>query len=211
MFRILRLVALALLLCLSGKPLRADVIYNFTQQGLAAGGTGAADLRFDASITVTDAAAARGFDFFIRNGQQGSIVSHIDGLVNLGVRLEGRFMQYTISLADYLTSYPSAWGYSGSLALQAGPGGMPVGNFEYTAQVVDFRVTSDGGSLFSGSAGADGGIPCFFQRCTFAGVVTTAVPEPASLALYLSGIMALGVALAWRRPAAPRTRSSATT
>jgi hypothetical protein len=198
----MRLPKLALLLMISVMlaPAHASVIYNLTQVGAATTPTGPTSVVFGAQFVVTDEAAANGFNFAIRNTPGGPVTASIDGLLALRiVIINGVRNELDLSLADYLKTYQPSTGYLGRLALVAAPGATPTGSFDFTAQVIDVRASLFSDGTFTGSTRADGGIPCFFAACSSAGVVTVAVPEPASLGLMLFGLGLLAAFGASRR------------
>ena len=200
--RILKMGGLVLAVLFAPAPVQADVIYNFTQVGPALGPTGNThaaapnSVVLSANITVTDAAAARGFDFSIQKAlfDLGPVRASIAGLLGLDIVIRtGAFTPVTVSLADYLMPRRSSSGIGGTVDLKAAAGGLPVGTFYYNTQSIDFRVTSSGNSIFTASINADGDLPCFFGPCTVFGVVTraVAVPEPAALGLFILGVTAM--------------------
>ena len=202
--------ALFLGLGLAVTSAQANVIYSFAQTGTAMGRGGPNSVLIDATVTVTDAASASGFNFSIVNDpfRAAEVAASTAGLVDLNIVIRnGRSPQVEISLADYLTYRRPVFGMLGALNLVAAPGGLPSGFLTYTAQVISFEITTLGTGIFSGNVRADGGIPCFFAPCSFAGVVTqaTQVAEPASLALFGFGLAALGVARRRARASLPGT------
>ncbi len=190
---------LALLLGgLAARDSRADVVFDFVQVGPTSVTPGLLLAR--GQMVVTDAAFAGGFDFTLFNTpQSGPYVASLAGLVRLDLdfALNG-ISRLLVTLATLTDQQPFASGFFREFHFAAAPGGLPRGNLYLNNTQSEIRLRADGLGAFTGQVRSDGPF-CFFAACDFRGVVT--VPEPAGLALFGFGAVALGAVLRRRRSA----------
>lgn len=177
---------------IAARDARADVVFDFVQVGPTSGTPG---LRLSrGQMVVTDAAYASGFDVdLVNTPQSGPYFASLAGLVRLDLdfALNG-ISRLLVTLATLTDQQPFASGFFREFHFASAPGGLPSGELYYNNTASEVRLTADGQGGFTGQARSDGPLGCFFAACDFQGVVT--VPEPAGLALFGLGALALGAA-----------------
>jgi hypothetical protein len=205
MFQRFRLAVLAVgLLWVSGQASQADVIFQFTQVGPTlenpfpgSGPPFPSPILADMHFVVTDDAFASGMNFRQRNGDIAAPFAYLDGLVGLHVSLSNLLQAISASLPDFTKPIPIRGTGFSHIEITSAPGGLPVGSVLYSSpQDMTVEFLFNGTNSVSGRAIGDGS--CFWG-CSFNGVLTTAVPEPAAILTF--GIALLGLAAACRRRA----------
>lgn len=197
-----------LLLCLvclagTGRGASAHVIFRFDQLGQALEASGLeSDLAFSGLVVVTPEAFASGFDVTFSNSPGlRPYEESLDGLLRLDLSFRrGDEAVLDLSLDDLRHVPFPGIGFINEIRLGAAPGGRPFGSIEVNTTEVDVFVVAEEGR-FAGNLGSDGLLGCFSARCGFAGEIAVAVPGPASLALFTSGLVVLA---AFRRRTARR-------
>jgi len=207
----LRNVALAAGLALgvvAGPTAEAAVVFTFAEVGPATnqvGGT--ADLRFAGQFVFSDEAGALQGATLVRSDFGGSTTAPPGPLqaINIsGGNLIG-LAPFTpgLTLVDFTNATPLSSIYtSGSTTSLALAGSVASGlngaiSYYGLRSISEFTLSFTGAS-FTGTYGSEAGI-CggqFQGNCTFSGTVTTtqtatAVPEPASMALFGAGLLGL--------------------
>lgn len=206
MLKAIRHMILFSLIALFGsQTASADVIFTFTQAGPTMqtpfGGLGepvASPITARLGLTVSDDAFAAGLNLNQRNDALfRPPFADLNGLVALYVGLDNLMEAFSASVDDFTRPIPIlAAGYS-RISLTSAPNGLPVGSVLFsTAQYITVQFLFDGSSAVLGSIVGDGSC---FSGCTFSGVLTTTVPEPASILTFAMGVLALGAARRTRR------------
>lgn len=184
---------------LAAPAAKADVIYRFQQVGPATGNDfpSVALLRIFGEIVVTDAAAQNGFSISFFNSANNTLDrSSISGLVGLNVNNPGGFD--TVTLPSFQLQRPTPVQYNWGFDLTGGAGSGLLGRLFFSTGAEDLFLTFRG-TTFTGIFG-DETYGCGNLACSLSGTVTTAVPEPASIALFGAGL--LGLAAVRRKRAA---------
>ena len=200
------LAAAGLAMGLAAAPASASVIFNFDQVGPTVGNPG---LVFDGSITVSDAAYARGFSVSLFNFYaSGPFRASLNGLQAVNLTFSGSQGAFgggpfEVTLADLLERQPinnvppqlqAIFNLSGNRT-----SGL-TGNLVFNDTERDFALNFTG-ETFTGTVSSDGPLGCAgLEDCTFAGNTTvTRIPEPASMSLLAVGVGALVAARRRRR------------
>ncbi|WP_043840349.1 PEP-CTERM sorting domain-containing protein [Muricoccus aerilatus] len=183
-------LAAGLVLMAAAGPAKADVIYRFQQVGPATGNNfpSVALLNVFGEIVVTDTAAQNGFSLSFFNSFQDDLDrSSIAGLVGLDVNNPGGFN--TVTLPSFQLQRPSSVQYTWSFDLTGGAGNGLFRKLGFSTGAEGLFLTFRG-TTFTGIFG-DETYGCGNLACSLSGTVTTAVPEPASMALFGAGLLGL--------------------
>ena len=187
-------------------PAFADVIFDFTQTGSTPPGVVTAS----GSLSLSDAAFADGINVSRRAGPPAG-VGPLVALTGTGITALSFAVRATpvasgpggvsIGLAAGFADFTSLANVSWSVDLTSLPSGAPAGTIRFNDLSSDF-VFNLAGSASSGSFNTDGPNPCnrtgtcgftgAFGSASGPGAGSTAVPEPASLALLGGAVGALG-------------------
>lgn len=207
------LCAATLAAALFAPPAFADVIFDFTQTGSTPPGVVTAS----GSLSLSDAAFADGINVSRRSSPPAGVGPLVDlngtGITALSFAVTaapaasspgGVPVSLVAGFADFTSLANAIW----SVTLTSSPSGAPTGTIRFGDLSSDF-VFNLAGSASSGGFNTDAPNPCNRTgACTFTGVFgsssgagsgSTAVPEPASLALLGAAAGALGVAGGLRR------------